>query len=289
MVLSAAAAMAVAIWQMRRRQCLGSGLSPEANTIPIQPGVVLIKHAIDSSTQSKVTGLCFTYGHERGKFYDGDQLNSWRQGRARAYDAIDSIEPSLRHICRSLVDAAVSVDPLVAPQRLDHTHLLLLYYTSKGIGWHRDDGPNDGQSDEAVVSLSLGASCSFSIKNEEQSPPTTLTLESGDAILFGGPSKRILHTVRHIRPETCPKVLKELRPPGLAKYSDAFRLNLTWRHAPELRGLEDSDRFFHFGAPTRLFLDAQRSHGTDTARQLAADRRAAKRRTRSERRAPAAS
>ncbi|KAJ8601124.1 hypothetical protein CTAYLR_008818 [Chrysophaeum taylorii] len=190
------------------------------------------------------------------------QLNAWRQGRGRAYVA--TFAP-LDALCEELVAIAADREPGVAPRRLRHTHVLLLYYQKlKGIGWHRDDGPNDGASDEPVVSLSLGCECDFAIKDSQRSIETTVRLRSGDAILFGGPSKRIMHAVTAIYPGT--------NPLG----GGDCRLNLTFRHAPELCGLERTDRFFHFGAVTRRYLHTERTRGTDVARAEVMARRLAR-------------
>jgi hypothetical protein len=48
-----------------------------------------------------------------------------------------------------------------------------------------------------------------------------------------------------------------------------FRVNLTFRHAPELCGREGEERFYHFASATRGFLAAQRRGGTDAAREMA--------------------
>jgi hypothetical protein len=56
-----------------------------------------------------------------------------------------------------------------------------------------------------------------------------------------------------------------------------FRMNLTFRHAPELVGLEGEERFFHFAAATRAFLADQRRRGTAAAREAAAERKEARR------------
>ena len=72
----------------------------------------------------------------------------------------------------------------------------------------------------------------------------TVRLESGDILLFGGEARDILHSVDTIHENTCPRELMELqaemtplapsaawraRPPA-----QSFRMNLTYRHAPEL-------------------------------------------------------
>ncbi len=55
--------------------------------------------------------------------------------------------------------------------------------------------------------------------------------------------------------------------PNVPLQGKAFRMNLTFRHAPELNGLEGEDRFFHFAGPTRIYLEKQRKEGTEAAGQ----------------------
>lgn len=70
---------------------------------------------------------------------------------------------------------------------MDPTHALMLFYTSdRGMGFHRDEGDNDGKGDEPVVSISLGNTSEFAVKHSRHEPARTVMLESGDAILFGG-------------------------------------------------------------------------------------------------------
>lgn len=52
----------------------------------------------------------------------------------------------------------------------------------------------------------------------------TVTLESGDAILMGGPARMMHHTVASVQKNTCPAALKPL-------LGDA-RINITFRDAP---------------------------------------------------------
>jgi hypothetical protein len=60
-------------------------------------------------------------------------------------------------------------------------------------------------------------------------------------------------------------------PGGLGRgvLPSGFRVNLTFRHAPELCGREGEERFYHFASATRGFLAAQRRGGTDAAREMA--------------------
>lgn len=183
--------------------------------------------------------------------------------------------------------------------RYEATHLLLLYYAlERKLGWHRDNGAIDGSSSLPVVSLSLGNACDFEMKHAEKDAVPAhlkLRLESGDVLLFGGAVRHALHTVSAIHPGTTPPALvalqegvqRALAPPcqreeekaaSLPKPGSAsarasttpggrgFRMNLTFRHAPELRGQEAEERFYHFASATRGFLQAQRDKGTAAAR-----------------------
>ena len=143
-----------------------------------------------------------------------------------------------------------------------------------------------------MVSLSLGSACDFVLKDSAASCETTVRLGSGDALLFGGPARHAMHAVTKIHAGTCPAQLRHERKSAFGR-KDAvdyaspdgeFRLNLTWRHAPELRGQESEERFFHFGAATRSYLDAQKREGTDAARKEANDRRETRKRDKAHKR-----
>ncbi len=63
----------------------------------------------------------------------------------------------------------------------DVTHLLTIYYVKKdGMGWHADDGDNDGDADSPVISFTLGNSCIFEYKINDI--VHTSQLNSGDVI-----------------------------------------------------------------------------------------------------------
>ena len=109
------------------------------------------------------------------------------------------------------------------------------------MGYHRDEGENDGHGDEPVVSISLGNSSEFAVKHTRDEPARTILLESGDAILFGGACRKILHSVVRVLPQTSPPWLN-----GIVR--DA-RLNFTFRCAPEALGRESTD--FQYYLPGR--------------------------------------
>lgn len=56
----------------------------------------------------------------------------------------------------------------------------------------------------------------------------------------------------------------------------SFRLNLTFRHAPELIGKENSERFIFFAKSARSFLSTAERVGTEEARRMVLEKRAVK-------------
>jgi len=70
------------------------------------------------------------------------------------------------------------------------------------------------------VSVSIGDACDFEYKMENDDPPQKIRLNSGDVLIFGGPSRMIYHSVTKIYPKTTSKELS-IPKPG--------RINLTYR------------------------------------------------------------
>ena len=96
---------------------------------------------------------------------------------------------------------------------------LVNYYDSDAkLGMHQD---KEERSDAPVVSLSMGDRCVFRFGNTENRnrPWTDVELASGDAFVFGGPSRFVYHGV--------PKLYPDSGPPGLGL--SGGRLNLTLR------------------------------------------------------------
>lgn len=94
-----------------------------------------------------------------------------------------------------------------------------------------------------VVSFNIGDSCDFLVNRERPkvnvthplSNPANLAhrilFESGDVVIFGGPSRLIWHTIYKIHQNTAPQFLP---------FQNA-RLNFTFRYTPKLLG--DEARF----------------------------------------------
>lgn len=81
------------------------------------------------------------------------------------------------------------------------TALINFYDDRATMGMHQD---KDERSDAPVVSLSIGDSCLFRFGNtvDRNRPYTDVELVSGDAFVFGGPSRFAYHGVPKIYPGT---------------------------------------------------------------------------------------
>ena len=81
------------------------------------------------------------------------------------------------------------------------TALVNHYDARARMGMHQD---KDERSDQPVVSLSIGDSCTFRFGNTETRgrPHTDVELAGGDLFVFGGPARFAFHGVPRIHPGT---------------------------------------------------------------------------------------
>jgi alkylated DNA repair protein (DNA oxidative demethylase) len=94
--------------------------------------------------------------------------------------------------------------------------LINFYDAQARMGAHQDRDEADFSA--PILSLSLGDSCRFRFGGETRGGPTqTVSLESGDVLVFGGPARKMFHGVDKILAGTSTL----LSPPG--------RINLTLR------------------------------------------------------------
>jgi DNA alkylation damage repair protein AlkB len=105
---------------------------------------------------------------------------------------------------------------------IDPDLCILNYYDAEGrMGLHqdKDEGKASIEAGIPVVSVSLGDTARFlfgGLKRRE--PIDAIQLESGDAFVFGGPSRLRYHGVSRITPQTAP-----------AELAVSGRFNLTFR------------------------------------------------------------
>lgn len=81
------------------------------------------------------------------------------------------------------------------------TALVNFYDADARMGMHQD---KDERSDQPVVSLSIGDTCTFRFGTTEHRgrPYTDVELQGGDLVVFGGPSRFAFHGVPRVRAGT---------------------------------------------------------------------------------------
>jgi DNA oxidative demethylase len=113
-----------------------------------------------------------------------------------------------------------------AGMHLDADLCILNYYAADGkMGLHqdKDEGPASLAAGIPVVSVSIGDTARFLFGGlKRRDAVEAIALESGDAFVFGGPSRLRYHGVSRITPGTAPREL------GLSG-----RFNLTLRQSDE--------------------------------------------------------
>jgi DNA oxidative demethylase len=147
--------------------------------------------------------------HWNGKTYTYEQTRT-------DFDGLPA--PPLPENLRALANAAAASTGMT----LDADLCILNYYDAEGrMGLHQDKDESERSlaAGLPVVSISLGDTAKFLFGGvRRRDPVDALLLESGDAFVFGGPSRLRYHGVTRIVPDTAP--------PGL---EIAGRFNLTFR------------------------------------------------------------
>jgi len=144
----------------------------KAKFVQIFPGCMHIKGFLTKEEQIAVTEIA---NEEQSKFYSDKEkktLNSAKT-RGRIYDAVENY-PNAKFLTKMCVRAAEESHRKDASIRVvAPTHLLMLLYTkTKGMGYHCDDGENDGDEDYPIISLNVGNTCVFGFKDNEDNEKT---------------------------------------------------------------------------------------------------------------------
>lgn len=217
--------------------------SPAAETpVELQPGLVLLRglvsHAAQQWLASETMRIGGTHVDQRfgkacsGGFYRASAHGGWELNVAAEYRGsfmrrFVDLHPYFVELCEHYFEAARAHSPSLPA--LDAQACVFNYYLeeSPGIRWHVDidetrDRRHVGQG-RPVVSISLGDDCDFEYRcahTHDSGAVHSVRLQSGDVLVFGGPSRGIPHAVTRIHPGTRGGGLR--MPPG--------RLNLTCRH-----------------------------------------------------------
>lgn len=217
---------------------------------PIEPGLLVIKGALSPHEQQQLSQEILKLGDDKTTGFwksspDNTKVLNSTPYRGRMFGALSSYPSILSTLAQKNLTLACEADKTLRPVTL--THSILLYYKTMYdapkngfIPWHQDNGENDGDEDYPVVAFTLGDSCEFLINHSK--PKTSverpiynpgnlahnLLFESGDLLFFGGPSRKIWHSIFKIHPGTAPSYLP----------FEGARLNATLRYTPELLGQE---------------------------------------------------
>ena len=188
------------------------------NFLSVEEQAALVKQARDIAHRVKGTPVAM----QRPRVGQG-QMAAWLLSlgwfwQTRPYrlvrevdgHAVPEVPANYQVMANNIMDHARAIDPLVGPTPTVETALVNFYPPGAGMGLHVDA---EEESDNAVVSLSIGEETIFRIQNTENTQQTDLLLMSGDALVFGGPARRAYHGVKAPREATGPETtgLKEGR------------------------------------------------------------------------------
>ncbi|QCE13404.1 alkylated DNA repair protein [Vigna unguiculata] len=232
--------------QNREKRRSGSS-NNNGNGLSLRPGMVLLKGYLSLNDQQKIVERCRELGVGVGGFYQpgyGEETKmhlkmmclgkNWdphtsQYGERRPFDGAKS--PHIPPEFQTLVSNALRDSNALVPQNrlpsISPDICIVNFYSQTGrLGLHQDKDESEDSLRRGlpVVSFSIGDSALF-LYGDHRDPDKAekLQLESGDVLIFGGPSRNVFHGVTAIHPNSAPNLLLQhtnLRP---------GRLNLTFR------------------------------------------------------------
>jgi len=201
----------------------------------IYPGTIHLSAFLKPDEQRSLVQRCVVIGNQPAGFYTPsvrggaymsiEMVCLGRHWNAKTYKyestrsdydglPVQELPGDLKELARSAAaEAGMRIDPDIC--------LINRYPPGGRLGLHqdKDERPETIEQGIPVVSLSLGDSAKFMIGGTRRKDGVrTIILESGDALVMGGPSRLRFHGVSAILSDTAPK---ELAIQG--------RLNLTFR------------------------------------------------------------
>ena len=219
----------------------------------LQDGMVLLRGALDLGTQQAVVDLVRDLGVGDGGFYTpktrggsmhlqmmclGQHWNPLNQRYEQTRSNVDNLPtPPLPPALWALVASAAETasEACASVPYIEPGVCLVNHYGHSGrLGMHQDrsERPETLHRGSPVVSISIGDACDFGYSDSRPEEADaalvalgggdkvkSVRLDSGDVLIFGGPSRMVFHGVSKIHPNHRPKGL--VLAPG--------RLNLTFR------------------------------------------------------------
>ncbi|GIL59226.1 hypothetical protein Vafri_13915, partial [Volvox africanus] len=257
MAPGAAGALLPTLQQQQQQQQRNPGGIPRA-VEALPPGVVLLKGYLTMDEQIRIVHQIRELGIGPGGFYTPSYKTGARlwlhmmcmglhwEPRTNSYETIRSsfdgatpppIPSWLAELCGRCLEAASAAAVAAGGSRfppLQPDICLANFYERSGkLGMHQDkDEMQDSlRAGLPVVSLSLGDAADFQYgMSRDVEAASTVRLESGDLLVFGGPGRMIFHAVAKVHSNTAPQEL--VRATGLRP----GRLNLTFRQYKALTG-----------------------------------------------------
>jgi DNA alkylation damage repair protein AlkB len=189
--------------------------------VEIYPGTIYLRAFLNTEEQRRLVQRCVDIGNQPAGFYTpavrggaymsikmvclGRHWNAktYKYESTRSdYDGlpVQELPEDLKELARQMAcEAGMRIEPDVC---------LLNYYSVEArLGLHqdKDERPETIEAGIPVVSISLGDTAKFMIGGTRRKDPVrTVLLESGDAIVFGGPSRLRYHGVSGIIAGTAP-------------------------------------------------------------------------------------
>jgi len=203
----------------------------EPKIVNVQAGLVLLKNQLEIETQKWLIDVAFGVGlatdkNKEGFYVENNGRFILNQGtRGRVIKSIQDFPVQFTDLCLRMLDIACAADSTLP--RLEPNTVLLNYYNEKAyFKWHKDSEDPDlikTNKGKPIISFSVGMTAEFLYKvNYEDEKHNTILLSSGDVLVFGGPSRMIVHCINQIYSKTMPG-------PLLSSTMRSGRLNITVR------------------------------------------------------------
>jgi len=233
--------------ERRRSMNSNSYSNNNGNGEVLRPGMVLLKGYLSLSDQQKIVERCRELGVGVGGFYqpgyeEGTKMHlkmmclgkNWdphtsQYGELRPFDGAKPphIPPEFHTLVSNALHDSNALIPHNPLPSISPDICIVNFYSQTGrLGLHqdKDESQDSLRRGLPVVSFSIGDSAHF-LYGDQRDPDKAqkLLLESGDVLIFGGPSRNVFHGVTAIKPTSAPQFLLQhtnLRP---------GRLNLTFR------------------------------------------------------------